>query len=67
MAYLVEFWIILESDLVESAPHGIFVELIWNYCIAYYRLYPNQHILFHWILICYEDIMTFLPETPVFD
>jgi hypothetical protein len=28
MAYLVEFWIILESDLVEHAPHGIFVEVI---------------------------------------
>jgi hypothetical protein len=28
MAYLVEFWLILESDLVECAPHGIFVESI---------------------------------------
>jgi hypothetical protein len=28
MAYLVEFWLILESDLVESAPHEIFIELI---------------------------------------
>jgi hypothetical protein len=28
MAYLVEFWLILESDLVESSPHGIFVESI---------------------------------------
>jgi hypothetical protein len=28
MAYLAEFWIILESNLVEHAPHGIFVELI---------------------------------------
>jgi hypothetical protein len=28
MAYLVEFWLILESDLVEHAPHGIFVEWI---------------------------------------
>jgi hypothetical protein len=28
MAYLVEFWLILESDLVERAPHGIFVEMI---------------------------------------
>jgi hypothetical protein len=25
MAYLAEFWLILESDLVEHAPHGIFV------------------------------------------
>ena len=24
MAYLAEFWLILESDLVESAPHKIF-------------------------------------------
>jgi hypothetical protein len=28
MAYLVEFWIILERYLVEHAPHEIFVELI---------------------------------------
>jgi hypothetical protein len=28
MAYLAELWLILESDLVERAPHGIFVELI---------------------------------------
>jgi hypothetical protein len=28
MAYLAEFWLILESDLVESAPHKIFDELI---------------------------------------
>jgi hypothetical protein len=26
MAYLAEFWLILERDLVERAPHGIFVE-----------------------------------------
>ena len=31
MAYLSEFWFILESDLVERAPHKIFDELIWNY------------------------------------
>jgi hypothetical protein len=28
MAYLVEFWLILESDLVERAPHKIFDEMI---------------------------------------
>jgi hypothetical protein len=28
MAYLAEFWLILESDLVERGPHKIFVELI---------------------------------------
>ena len=28
MAYLSEFWLILESDLVESAPHKIFDEMI---------------------------------------
>jgi hypothetical protein len=28
MTYLVEFWLILESDLVERAPHEILVELI---------------------------------------
>jgi hypothetical protein len=26
MTYLVEFWLILESDLVERAPHKIFDE-----------------------------------------
>jgi hypothetical protein len=28
MAYLAEFWLILESDLVESSPHKIFDEMI---------------------------------------
>jgi hypothetical protein len=28
MENLVEFWLILERDLVKSAPHGIFLELI---------------------------------------
>jgi hypothetical protein len=28
MAYLVEFWLILERDLVERAPHKIFDEMI---------------------------------------
>jgi hypothetical protein len=28
MAYLVEFWHILERDLVERVPHGMFVEWI---------------------------------------
>jgi hypothetical protein len=28
MAYLVEFWLILESDIVERALHGMFVESI---------------------------------------
>jgi hypothetical protein len=28
MAYLVEFWLILEIDLVERSPHKIFDELI---------------------------------------
>jgi hypothetical protein len=28
MAYLAEFWLILESDLVERAPHKIFDEMI---------------------------------------
>jgi hypothetical protein len=27
MAYLAEFWLILERDLVESAPHKIFDEM----------------------------------------
>jgi hypothetical protein len=28
MAYLAEFWLILESDLVERAPHKMFDEMI---------------------------------------
>jgi hypothetical protein len=28
MAYLAEFWLILERDLVERSPHKIFDELI---------------------------------------
>jgi hypothetical protein len=28
MAYLAEFWLILESDFVERAPHKIFSEMI---------------------------------------
>jgi hypothetical protein len=28
MAYLAEFWLILERDLVERAPHKIFDEMI---------------------------------------
>jgi hypothetical protein len=31
MTYLAKFWIILERDLVEISPHGIFVKLIENY------------------------------------
>jgi len=44
MAYLVEFCLILESDLVERAPHKIFDELIWKFYTEYYILSPNQHI-----------------------
>jgi hypothetical protein len=28
MAYLAEFWLVLESDLVEHDPHKIFDEMI---------------------------------------
>ena len=28
MAYLAEFWLILERDLIERAPHKIFDEMI---------------------------------------
>jgi hypothetical protein len=31
MAYLVEFWLILESDLVERDPHGIFLNRYENF------------------------------------
>ena len=35
MAYLVEFWLILESDLVERAPYKMFNEMILNHYIEY--------------------------------
>ena len=47
MAYLAEFWVILESDLVERAPQKMFDEMILNFYKEYYRLYPNQHIWSH--------------------
>jgi hypothetical protein len=31
MAYLAEFWIILESDLVELAPHKIFDAILTSF------------------------------------
>ena len=67
MTYLVELWLILESDLVERSPQKIIDEMIWTYYTAYYKLYPNQKIWSHRIWICYEEFMTFLPETPDFD
>ena len=67
MAYLAEFWLALESDLVEHDPHKIFDEMIWNCYTTYYKLYPNQHIFSHWFWMCYEEVMMFLPETPDFD
>jgi hypothetical protein len=35
MTNLAEFWLILESDLVEYAPHKIFDEMICTYYIEY--------------------------------
>jgi hypothetical protein len=35
MAYLAEFWLILESDFVERAPHKIFDEMIQNFYREY--------------------------------
>ena len=67
MAYLAEFWLILESNLVERSLHKLFAEMIWKRYIEYYLLYPNQHIWSHVIWICYEEVMAFLPETLDFD
>ena len=67
MAHLAEFWIILESDLVENSSHEIFVEWIWKCYKTYYRLYSNQHIFSYGIWIYFEEVMTFLPKTPVLD
>ena len=44
MAYLAEFCLILESDLVEHAPHEICFVWILKMYREYYRLYSNQHI-----------------------
>ena len=44
MAYLVEFWLILESEIVEHAPHGIFVVWIKKLYKKYHIMYSNQHI-----------------------
>jgi hypothetical protein len=63
MAYLVE----LESELVKHALHDIFVVWIWKFYKKYYRIYSNQQIWYYLIWICYEYVMTFLPETPVLD
>jgi hypothetical protein len=35
MAYLAEFWLILENDLAEHAPHKLFDELILKYYTRY--------------------------------
>ena len=67
ITYLVEFWIILERKHVERAPHGIFVVWIWKFYIEYYKLYYNPHFFSYLIWICYEEVMTFLPETPILD
>jgi hypothetical protein len=67
IAYLVEFCLILESELVECAPHIIFVVWILKLYTKYYILYSNQHIWSYIIQIYYEEFMTFLPETPVLD
>jgi hypothetical protein len=46
ITYLVEFWIILERNLVELSPHRIFVEWILESIIK--RIYPplNSYLLF---------------------
>jgi hypothetical protein len=31
MACIAEFWLILERDLVDRAPHKMFDEMIYNY------------------------------------
>ena len=67
MTYLAEFWLILERDLVECALHKIFDELLKKCYKEYYQIYLGQHILYNLNWICYEEVMTLLPETPDFD
>jgi hypothetical protein len=44
MAYLVEFWLILECEIVECALHIIFVVWKGKWYTKNYRLYSNQYI-----------------------
>ena len=67
MTYLIELWLILESQIVDHAPHGIFVLWILKWYTKYYRMYSNQGFWSYLIWICYEEVMTFLPETLVLD
>jgi hypothetical protein len=67
MAYLVEFCLILESELVECALQEIFVVWILKLYTKYYKMYSKKHIWSYCICIGYEEFVTLLPETPVLD
>jgi hypothetical protein len=66
MAYLAEFWLILERDLVERAPHGIFVESILESIIKI--IYPplNSDLLFFTFPQKFGLDILWLPQTPIY-
>ena len=65
ITYLVEFWLILESDLVERVPHKIFVEWILERIIK--RIYPtlNSGLLFFTFPLKFGLDILWLPQSPV--
>ena len=67
MAYLAEFWLILESGLVEHAPHRIFFESIWNLESIIKIIYPslNSSLLFFTFPQKFGLDILWLPQTPI--
>jgi hypothetical protein len=65
MAYLAEFWLILESDLVERAPHKIFFQWILESIIK--RIYPplNSDLLFFTFPLKFSLDILWLPQSPI--
>jgi hypothetical protein len=65
MAYLDELWLILESDLVERAPHKIFVEWILESILKI--IYPplNSDFLFFTFPLKFGLDILWLPQSPI--
>jgi hypothetical protein len=65
MAYLVEFWLILESKLVERAPHKIFVVWILESIIKI--IYPplNFVLLYFTFPLKFGLDILWLPQSPI--
>jgi hypothetical protein len=65
MTYLVEFWLILESDLVERALHGIFVEWILENIIKIIYSPLNSDPLFFTFPLKFGLDILWLPQSPI--